>query len=284
MIGNWLARRKSSKAKLSASLPPGAVVWTIGDVHGRLDLLRPLLTGVLEDFARSAATRKVLIFLGDYVDRGPDSKGVIDLLCRLADGGGGVEAVFLRGNHEDRMSAFLEDPGIGPSWCDYGGREALRSYGVTAPTDRGDQAAWAAASADLNAALSDRHRVFLRDLQFSFTIGDYFFVHAGARPGVALAQQSKHDMMWIRQSFLDDNHAFEKVVVHGHTPTDDVQADHRRIGLDTGAYATGVLTAVRLEGVERAALQTAMTGSDVELWRSEVETKGAKRSARQTAT
>jgi serine/threonine protein phosphatase 1 len=265
MIGNWLGRRKSSNAGPTASVPPGTLVWTVGDVHGRLDLLRPLLSAVLEDFDRGAETRKVLIFLGDYVDRGPESKGVIDLLCRLADDGP-VETIFLRGNHEDRMAAFLEDPGIGPTWCDYGGREALRSYG---------------ASAEFNAAVSDRHRTFLRDLRFSVSVGDYFFVHAGARPGVPLDQQSRHDMMWIRQTFLDDGRAFEKIVVHGHTPTDDIQSDHRRIGLDTGAYATGVLTAVRLEGAERAALQTAMTGSGVELWRSEIETsKGAKRSAR----
>ena len=280
MIGNWLGRRKSSNAGPTASVPPGTLVWTVGDVHGRLDLLRPLLSAILEDFDRGAETRKVLIFLGDYVDRGPESKGVIDLLCRLADDGP-VETIFLRGNHEDRMAAFLEDPGIGPTWCDYGGREALRSYGVTAPADRADKDAWAAASAEFNAAVSDRHRTFLRDLRFSVSVGDYFFVHAGARPGVPLDQQSRHDMMWIRQTFLDDGRAFEKIVVHGHTPTDDIQSDHRRIGLDTGAYATGVLTAVRLEGAERAALQTAMTGSGVELWRSEVETsKGAKRAAR----
>jgi serine/threonine protein phosphatase 1 len=280
MIGNWLARRKASNAGPAASGPPGTLVWTQGAIHGRLDILRPMLSAGLVDFARSAQTRKVLVFLGDYVDRGPESQGVIELLCRLADGGP-VEAIFLRGNHEDRMAAFLEDPGIGPTWCDYGGREALRSYGVTAPADRADKEAWATASADFNAAVSDRHRAFLRDLKFSVSIGDYFFVHAGARPGVPLDQQSRHDMMWIRQSFLDDSRTFEKIIVHGHTPTDDIQSDHRRIGLDTGAYATGVLTAVRLEGEERAALQTAMTGSGVELWRSEVETaKGAKRSVR----
>jgi serine/threonine protein phosphatase 1 len=277
MIGSWLAGRKSPKAKPRASVPPDTLVWTIGDIHGRLDLLRPLLSGVLEDFKHSAAERKLLIFLGDYVDRGPDSKGVIDLLCRLAESGE-VEGRFLRGNHEDRMAMFLEDPGIGPSWCDYGGRDALRSYGVTAPTDRDDAVAWAAASASFNAALSERHRTFLRNLEASISVGDYFFAHAGARPGVALEQQSAYDMMWIRQSFLSDNRAFEKIVVHGHTPADDIQADHRRIGLDTGAYATGVLSAVRLEGSERAALQTAMTGSGIELWRSEIETaKTAKR-------
>jgi serine/threonine protein phosphatase 1 len=253
------------------------LVWTIGDIHGRLDLLRPLLGGVLEDFSRSSSTRKLLIFLGDYVDRGPDSKGVIDLLCRLADAGE-VESLFLRGNHEDRMAAFLEDPGIGPTWCDYGGREALRSYGVTAPADRDDTDGWAAASASFNAALSDRQRAFLQDLRASVSVGDYFFAHAGARPGVALEQQSAYDMMWIRQSFLDDPRAFDKIIVHGHTPTDDIQADHRRIGLDTGAYATGVLSAVRLEGVERDILQTAVTGSGVELWRSQLETaKSARR-------
>jgi serine/threonine protein phosphatase 1 len=277
MIGSWLARRGAGKAKPSASTPPDTLIWTVGDIHGRLDLLRPLLSGILEDFARSTATTKSLIFLGDYVDRGPESQGVIELLCRLSDSGP-VEAVFLRGNHEDRMAAFLTDPGIGPSWCDYGGREALRSYGVTAPTDRDDAEGWAAASVAFNAALSDRHRAFLQDLRPSISVGDYFFAHAGARPGVALDQQSAYDMMWIRQSFLGDARAFEKIVVHGHTPTEDIQADHRRIGLDTGAYATGVLSAVRLEGSAQEALQTAMAGSGVELWRSEVSaTKGAKR-------
>jgi serine/threonine protein phosphatase 1 len=275
MIGNLFKRRPAQGKGQNASTPPETLIWAVGDIHGRADLLRPLVTAVLGDFSQSAARRKVLIFLGDYVDRGPDSRGVIDLLCQLADQNL-VEIHFLRGNHEDRMEAFLSDPSIGPTWCDYGGREAMRSYGVNPPADRGDTDGWAAASSALTAALSDRQRNFLRGLEMSLTLGDYFFAHAGARPGIGLDDQSAHDLMWMRQTFLEDSRRFDRIVVHGHTPTEEIHADHRRIGVDTGAYATGVLSAVRLEGSKLEALQTAVTGAGIEVWRMDIEAKNSK--------
>lgn len=250
-----------------ASTPPGVVVWAVGDVHGRLDLLNPLLDAIEADAANSDAERKVVVMLGDYVDRGPDSRGVIDRLLHLPQGDG-RERRLLRGNHEDRMEAFLSDPELGPGWCDYGGREALRSYGVTPPAMRGDADGWARAARALNKAMGPDHRAFLCDLEYSVVIGDYFFAHAGARPGVALADQSQQDLMWVRNAFLSDPRPFERVVVHGHTPQDVLVADHRRIGVDTGAYATGVLSAVRLEGTTRTLIQTVVEGRAVSVRRA----------------
>lgn len=264
MFGSFLRRTKSSRAP--ASVPDGAVVWAIGDVHGRSDLLQPLLEAVVEDLRTVKPARPVVVMLGDYVDRGEDSRGAIDLLCRLADSED-IETHFLRGNHEDRFEAFLTEPELGPAWSEYGGREALRSYGVTVPVLRNEPEGWIEASAQLNAALPERHRRFLAQQASSFEIGDYFFAHAGARPGIALNDQSANDLMWIRSDFLNARGAFEKVVVHGHTPEEAVHSDARRIGIDTGAYATGVLTGLRLEGSRREVCQTRMAGRTIELSR-----------------
>lgn len=264
MIGSFF--RRATSAKASASVPDGAVVWAVGDVHGRADLLLPLLKAAVEDLRATKPARPVIVMLGDYVDRGEDSRGVIDLLCRLADLEE-IETHFLRGNHEDRFEAFLTEPQLGPAWSEYGGREALRSYGVTVPVLRSDPEGWVEASAQLNAILPERHRRFLAEQASSFEIGDYFFAHAGARPGVALADQSADDLMWIRGDFLGAKAAFEKVVVHGHTPEEAVYADQRRIGIDTGAYATGVLTGLRLEGERREVCQTRLAGQTVHLTR-----------------
>lgn len=248
-------------------MPPGVVVWAIGDVHGRLDLLEPLLDAIEADAAASTAARKVVVMLGDYVDRGPDSRGVIERLLRLPNDGD-RERRFLRGNHEERMLAFLSEPDLGPGWCDYCGREAMRSYGVASPAMRGDADGWAEAAQSLAEAMGPPHRAFLRDLEYSVEIGDYFFAHAGARPGVPLAAQASNDLMWIRNAFLVDAEPFERIVVHGHTPEGEAVSDYRRIGLDTGAYATGVLSAVRLEGAERELIQAVAGGGGVSVRRS----------------
>ncbi len=264
MFGNLFRRPGPPLRRRTVRLPDDTVVWAIGDVHGRRDLLEPLVAELLADLSRSPARRKVVVFLGDYVDRGPESCGVIELLACLP-GAHPFEFHFLRGNHEDRMEAFLTDPSVGPSWCDYGGREALLSYGIDAPVRRDDLEGWAITSQALNRAMKEAHKTFLANQEMSLGIGDYFFTHAGAKPGVPLESQSKHDLMWVRQLFLDDPRPFDRVVVHGHTPTEKVHIDHRRIGVDTGAYATGVLTALRLEGESRWLLQTAKFGGGVEL-------------------
>lgn len=254
MFQRFLKRRGPAKAPDLPAVPDGTVVWAIGDIHGRLDLLQPLIEAILNDPGAAEAPRKMVIFLGDYIDRGPDSRGVVRLLASLASTHG-VEWRFLKGNHEQAMLDFLENPSAGARWCEYGGDAALRSYKLKAPELAHKAEAWARVAADLRHHLSAREKAFLESLELSITVGDYFFAHAGARPGVALDRQPDEDLLWIRQPFLHSETEFERVVVHGHTPTAAVHADRRRIGIDTKAYDSGVLTALRLEGSGRSLLQ-----------------------------
>lgn len=254
MFRTLFKRAASPQAPIHPPLiPPGLVVWAVGDIHGRLDLLNVLLDGIISD-VRESDNRTMVVFLGDYVDRGPDSRGVIDHLCSFADESS-IEARFLKGNHEEKLVEFLTDPSVGPVWCEYGGVQALHSFGLSVPVVSHQTTAWAALSADLDHRLTDRQRRFLDELETSLSIGGYFFAHAGARPGVTLENQSERDLMWVRGSFLNSPERFDRVVVHGHTPASAVHMDDRRIGLDTGAYASGVLSAVRLEGEARRVLQ-----------------------------
>lgn len=244
----------SKKEVQPPSTPDGRVIYAIGDIHGRADLLALLLEAILEEVTveEGAAT---VVGLGDYVDRGPDSRGVLELLAALR-GVSNLDLRLLRGNHEDTMLKFLDDATAGRSWCEYGGRETLASYGVQPPENPDDAGGWEAARAAFKAAIPQAHLDLLNDTTASYEAGDYFFCHAGARPGVPLEEQSDHDLMWIRKSFLDDTKRFSKVIVHGHSVGEAVQADHRRIGVDTGAYATSALTAVKLVGPRRFLLQT----------------------------
>lgn len=250
-------------------VPDGCVVHAIGDIHGRADLLEPLMQAVRADLAWSSAARRVVIFLGDYADRGPATRRVFDILTGLAETST-AEIYFIRGNHEDCLLAFLRDPATGAGWCEFGGRDTLWSYGVTPPARRAEQREWAAAAQALRQALPPAHMALLSQLKPSVELGDYFFTHAGARPGVALSQQSDHDLMWIRGEFLEDQDPFERIVVHGHTPEPSVAADDRRIGLDTGAYATGVLTSLRLEGAAASLLQTQVTAGTVSVHKADL--------------
>lgn len=254
MLSKLFRSRTQVAAPAAPAVPDGTVVWAVGDIHGRLDLLQPLVEAIVADLHPSAATRKVVIFLGDYIDRGPDSRGVLRFLAGLPVVEG-VEWRFLKGNHEQAMLEFLDDPSAGARWCEYGGDRALRSYGLRVPELAHRIDAWARVAADLRHKLTVGEKAFLENLELSITMGDYFFAHAGARPGVALDRQSPKDLMWIRQPFLDSRTAFERVIVHGHTPTTAVHADQRRIGIDTKAYDTGVLSALRLEGDERSLLR-----------------------------
>jgi serine/threonine protein phosphatase 1 len=255
MLSKLFRSRTQVAAPAVPAVPDGTVVWAVGDIHGRLDLLQPLVESIAADLHGSAATRKVVVFLGDYIDRGPDSRGVLRLLSGLP-AIKGIEWRFLKGNHEQAMLGFLDDPSAGPKWCEYGGDNALRSYGLRVPDLAHRTEAWARVAADLRHKLTARETEFLENLELSVTVGDYFFSHAGARPGVALDRQSPGDLMWIRQPFLDSPTAFEQVVIHGHTPNPRVHADHRRIGIDTKAYDTGILTALRLHACERSLLQS----------------------------
>ena len=254
MFLKLLKRRSAVQAPRSPRVPAGTVVWAIGDIHGRHDLLRPLVEAIRADMRATDAQKKVVIFLGDYVDRGPDSREVIRYLAALP-AGDGVEWRFLKGNHEETMVKFLDDPMVGTQWCEYGGEATLRAYGLRPPDMKHRAEAWRRLSTDLDHKLGADERAFLANLELQVSIGDYFFAHAGARPGLPLDRQSAGDLLWIRSSFLRSDVEFEKVVVHGHTPAAEVHADRRRIGIDTRAYESGMLTALKLQGGERRILQ-----------------------------
>jgi serine/threonine protein phosphatase 1 len=240
--------------------PEGFRLYAVGDVHGRLDALNALVAAIHED--TKTAEHPVLIMLGDYVDRGPASRQVIERLIEL-ESDPHLETRFIRGNHDETMLRFVTEPTVGTSWCSFGGAETLQSYGVQAPTMGDDTEAWEAASAAFAAAIPSGHVRFLQALEPSVEYGDYFFTHAGVRPGVDLSDQDLHDLMWIRDDFLRGSAAFSKTIVHGHTPEPDAFVSDRRIGVDTGAYATGRLTAVVLEGVGRRLIQAQVSGPRV---------------------
>jgi serine/threonine protein phosphatase 1 len=237
--------------------PDGLAIYAVGDIHGRLDLLIELQARILADAARRRAARRVVVYLGDYVDRGPDSRSVLERLT--ARPLPGFDSVHLRGNHEQMMLDFADGSGRGMAWFPNGGGETLASYGLDAPAGGLRPAPDAAARlrAGLLAALPTSHDAFLRALPACHRIGDYVFVHAGIRPGVALADQSEVDMLWIREPFLGANTEHGFVVVHGHTVSLAPQIRTNRIGIDTGAYATGVLTALAIEGGRVDILRTA---------------------------
>ncbi len=264
MISRLFQRKPAAvpvRAPSTPMAPEGVVVWAVGDIHGRLDLLQPLVEAIVADAAASAPDRTMAIFLGDYIDRGPASAEVLRYLAALPTDAG-VEWRFLKGNHEEAMLNFLDDPSFGLEWCQYGGGATLQSYGLREPDMKHRAEAWRAVSRDLDHRVTAAERAFLDNLELSITAGDYFFAHAGARPGKTLVEQTPRDLMWVRRTFLDDEAAFEKVVVHGHTPTDAVHIDHRRIGLDTRAYDSGILSAARLAGVERTVFQAIASVDD----------------------
>lgn len=237
------------------SVPAGTVVYAIGDIHGRLDKLLPLEGMIETDAAARAARRRVLVYLGDYIDRGPASQGVIEHLSlqRLT----GFEVVHLAGNHERMMLDFLEDAENAGPWFANGGLPTMESYGLPV----GDRKALTQPDIlrlqdGLRMLLPSRHRTFLRNLRFQHREGDFLFVHAGIRPGVPIDEQKEEDLLWIRQPFLGSNTDHGCVVVHGHTVTEEPEFRPNRIGIDTGAYASGVLTALVIEGGQVGVLQT----------------------------
>ena len=235
------------------TVPPGSVIYAIGDIHGENGKLELLHAMIVADAGRRGAARKVAVYVGDYVDRGPDCAGVVERLS--GDPLPGFETVFLKGNHEEFMLQFLETGDASSGWFHNGGLQTLESYGVEV---RG-RSLWRPDSGELRDALDenlpDRHRRFLEALELNHLEGDYLFVHAGIWPGRALADQTAADMLWIRDRFLHSTEDHGFIVVHGHTPTDHVELRPNRIGIDTGAVYGGVLTALVLEGETRDILQ-----------------------------
>jgi serine/threonine protein phosphatase 1 len=240
----------------AAQAPEGAVIYAIGDVHGRSDLLFTLLRKIAQDAARLPPhTRRELIFLGDYVDRGADSKGVIETILQVAKETDFWTVTALKGNHEAALLQFLADPPFWPTWSEFGARETLLSYGVSPPLRTAAPEVLEQARDQLAAAMPDAHHHFLAGLELMAERGDYLCAHAGVRPGLPLDQQTEADLLWIRDDFLKSERRLAKVIVHGHTPEEEAYVGRHRIGVDTGAYATGVLTAIRLKDAEQTLIQ-----------------------------
>jgi serine/threonine protein phosphatase 1 len=224
-------------------VPDGTLVYCVGDIHGRDDLLRDMAERVGADIKTRSFDQAVTVFLGDYIDRGPGSKRVLE---RLASGEWPTSIIALTGNHEDFLKDFLDDAGILDFWRSQGGLATLHSYEV----DVGQAMAgrdFEKVQAVFTARLPKHHRDFLEALKISASIGDYFFCHAGVRPGVALDRQTRDDLLNIREPFLSSETEHGKLVVHGHTPAVAPEIRPNRIGIDTAAYATGRLTCLVLE-------------------------------------
>ena len=228
----------------AARLPDGIRIYAIGDIHGRADLLEALLRQIDADCTLYPSSRPIVVFLGDYIDRGPASRQVLDLLlgCQRTK-----EAVFLRGNHDNFVRRFLSSPAVLDEWRLYGGLETLVSYGLKPSINPGVPEQRQLAK-ELEKSTPERHLEFLDSLNLSFNCGDFLFVHAGIRPGVPIRKQKEEDLLWIREEFLSCEQRFEKFVVHGHTPVRAPDIRSNRINIDTGAFATGRLTCIVIEG------------------------------------
>ena len=248
-----LFKTRPEPASVSGSIPAGERVYAIGDVHGCIDLLRDLLAKIDADDHTRGPVRTTLIFLGDLIDRGPESSAVIEWLIALKRDRPATR--FIMGNHEEVLVAALDgDPKAVRLFCRIGGRETVLSYGVAAATyERCD---YEEVAALLATVVPVEHRAFLAGFEDLIEIGDYAFVHAGIRPDRPLADQRGADLRWIRDPFLDHTGPFEKIVVHGHTITDDVDVTPHRIGVDTGAYSSGRLSAIGLQGNRSWRIQT----------------------------
>jgi serine/threonine protein phosphatase 1 len=245
--------RSASSPQSQPAGPKGYRAYVIGDVHGRLDLLKALLAKVHTELDREPPAKCLLVFVGDLIDRGPNSAQVIERLRTYNRRG--VQPVFLLGNHEEVLLRILRgEAELITKWRWFGGAECLQSYGVNpeAVAASSDEEALAI----VRAAIPKAHVQFLESFADSCRFGDYLFVHAGVRPGIELEQQSQSDLRWIREPFLNDNSDHGFVVVHGHTISSAVEQRPNRIGIDTGAYRTGVLTALAIEGSDRWILDT----------------------------
>jgi serine/threonine protein phosphatase 1 len=241
----WSRSRSSARVPRT---PNGLRAYAVGDVHGRLDLLNRMLATIEADLEASAPKRAVLLFLGDIIDRGPQSAQSIERLRTYRHPR--LRTLFLAGNHEEVLLRLLNgERGILQSWLKFGGTQCLASYGIDAKAIR--TLPERDALKLIRQTIPESHRAFIASFADTLQLGDYLFVHAGIRPAIDLSMQSQADLRWIRQPFLDDPRDHGFMVVHGHTISEEVVERPNRIGIDTGAYRTGVLTALVLEGENR---------------------------------
>ena len=251
-VKKWLGGPADDEARPAPRAEAGHRVYSIGDIHGRADLLQELHDMIAADAARFDGPLSV-VYMGDLIDRGMHSREVVDEL--LENPLPGFEFIYLLGNHEQTLLDFLDHPKVAAGWLNWGGRETLLSYGIQPPMHLGRDE-----TEDLRDSLRDvlpeRHLEFYQAMQLMHLSGDYLFVHAGIRPGKSLQDQSNEDLLWIREDFTENRQRHDHVVVHGHTISDEVEFLPNRIGIDTGAYATGVLSCLVLEGEDQRLLQT----------------------------
>jgi serine/threonine protein phosphatase 1 len=219
-------------------------LYIVGDIHGRSDLLDRIVDEIHDDFKGYGGCQCLTVTLGDYVDRGPDSRGVLDRLSRNPFPG---KYIALRGNHEALLTDFLQQPSVADSWRHLGALETLHSYGI-AVNELMRGKGYEEAARALSAAVPEEHLAFLSSLKNSITIGEYFLCHAGVRPGVPLDRQNNNDLLWIRNEFLNSDLAYEKMVIHGHSPNEWPEVKPNRVNIDTGAFATGRLTCLVIDG------------------------------------
>lgn len=240
----------------SPAIPDGQRVYAIGDVHGRLDLLKTLIAAIEDDDKVRGKAETSIIMLGDLIDRGPDSAGVLSYLRALSSR---TRVSFLMGNHEEMLLSALTSTSTLRAFINYGGRETFLSYNIS-------QEKYEALTIDelydlIPEIIPYQDIEFIRTFEDYLRVGDYIFVHAGIRPGVAFSSQAEKDFRWIREPFLSHSCDFEYFIIHGHTISDAPEIRHNRIGVDTGAYRSGKLTALGLEGERRWLLSSTTAGT-----------------------
>ena len=242
----FMRRSRPDEPGPKGRVPPGTRVYAIGDVHGRLDLLTALERQIEQDRESRPAGRHLLVYLGDYIDRGYESRAVIDHM--MAPPLAGFERICLKGNHEDFLLKFMEDLDVGPIWLVNGGRETVLSYGIAPPVGLGfTEGTLEEIQAGLKENVPASHLAFMASLRLTHREGDFLFVHAGVRPGIGVDDQKETDLLWIRDQFLKSRESHGCIVVHGHTPTAEPEVRANRIGINTGAFASGRLTCLVLE-------------------------------------
>ena len=252
-LKNLIKSLFKTKSAPTPFVPENTRVYCIGDIHGRLDLLTELIERIQTD-AQQFSGQIIIVYLGDYLDRGSQSKEVIDFI--LSNEQANIQYVYLRGNHEQTLLDFLEDEAVARSWLSYGGQSTLASYDVAVtkiPTKRTELVEL---QSQLRTKLPDSHYRFLNKTKSFYSLGTYFFVHAGVNPNYSLANQRPEDLLWIRDEFIDAKKPFEKIIVHGHTVTDAAELLPNRIGIDTGAYVSGILTCLVLRDNQQRLIQT----------------------------